>query len=154
MEVYVDDMISKSVAEAHMFDLGKIFERLRKYDFKLYSSNCVFDATFVKLLHVIVSQRRIEIDPCKIKAIIEMWAQKKKNKVKDFLGRLNYISRFIAQLTTTCKPLYNILRKNTSLVWNEDCPRAFEKIKVYLLNPPCSGTTSARTYPLNVLSHQ
>ena len=32
--------------------------------------------------------------------------------------------------------LFRILKKNTKLEWIEDCQKAFEKIKDYLLNPP------------------
>ena len=52
------------------------------------------------------------------------------------LGRLNYINRFIAQLTTTCEPIFKLLKKDAAVKWTEDCQRAFEKIKEYLSNPP------------------
>lgn len=51
-------MIAKSMAkEDHLVDLRKIFKQLRKYDFKLNLSKCVFSATSGKLLAFIVSQR-------------------------------------------------------------------------------------------------
>uniref|UniRef100_A0A2N9HC86 Reverse transcriptase/retrotransposon-derived protein RNase H-like domain-containing protein n=1 Tax=Fagus sylvatica TaxID=28930 RepID=A0A2N9HC86_FAGSY len=53
------------------------------------------------------------------------------------LGKeFNYIARFIAQLTATCEPLFKLLRKDVKIKWTEDCQRAFDKIKEYLLNPP------------------
>ncbi|XP_070010853.1 uncharacterized protein [Nicotiana sylvestris] len=48
------------------------------------------------------------------------------------LRRLNYISRFIAQLTTTCEPIFKLLKKDASIKWTNDCPKAFGKIKDYL----------------------
>uniref|UniRef100_A0A2N9HE59 RNase H type-1 domain-containing protein n=1 Tax=Fagus sylvatica TaxID=28930 RepID=A0A2N9HE59_FAGSY len=48
----------------------------------------------------------------------------------------NYIARFIAQLTATCEPLFKLLRKDVKIKWTEDCQKAFDKIKEYLLNPP------------------
>nr|XP_027090333.1 uncharacterized protein LOC113711367 [Coffea arabica] len=56
--------------------------------------------------------------------------------VKNFLGKINFIGRFIAQLTATCEPLFKLLRKNVRLHWNEECQLAFDKIKDYLLQPP------------------
>ncbi|KAL6333875.1 hypothetical protein AAG906_039285 [Vitis piasezkii] len=44
--------------------------------------------------------------------------------------------RFIARLIDICKPIFRLLRKNQPIVWNEDCQRAFEKIKECLLSPP------------------
>nr|XP_033513092.1 uncharacterized protein LOC117277803 [Nicotiana tomentosiformis] len=52
------------------------------------------------------------------------------------LGRLNYISRFIAQLTTTYEPIFKLLKKNVAIKWKDECQEAFDKIKEYLSNPP------------------
>ena len=52
------------------------------------------------------------------------------------MGRLNYIARFISQLTPTCEPIFKLLRKNQAVLWNNDCQEAFEKIKQSLTNPP------------------
>lgn len=52
------------------------------------------------------------------------------------LGRLNYISRFIAQLTATCEPIFRLLRKDAAVGWTAECQEAFDQIKGYLSNPP------------------
>ncbi|XP_058103453.1 uncharacterized protein LOC131247025 [Magnolia sinica] len=57
-------------------------------------------------------------------------------EIRGFLGRIQYISRFIAQLTPICEPIFKLLRKNLPKEWNDDCQTAFDKIKKYLLNPP------------------
>jgi len=43
----------------------------------------------------IVSQRGIEVDPDKVRAILEMPHPVTEKEVRSFLGRLNYIARFI-----------------------------------------------------------
>nr|XP_027067607.1 uncharacterized protein LOC113693243 [Coffea arabica] len=137
MEVYVDDIIIKSKkVEDHLVDLKKLFERLRKYNLKLNPAKCAFGAPAGKLLGFIVSKKGIEIDPAKIKAIRDMPIPKSQKDVKSFLGKINFIGRFIAQLTSTCEPLFKLLKKNAPMDWNEDCQQAFDKIKNYLLNPP------------------
>jgi ribonuclease HI len=78
----------------------------------------------------------IEIDPAKVQAIRSMSAPKTEKEIRSFLGRINYVARFIAQLTATCEPLFKLLRKDVKIKWTEDCQRAFDKIKEYLLNPP------------------
>jgi hypothetical protein len=47
------------------------------------------------------------MDPNKVKAIQSMPPPKTKKDVIRFLGRLNYIARFISQLTTTCDPIFD-----------------------------------------------
>ena len=64
----------------------------------------------------IVSQKEIEVDPNKIRAIKEMPAPKTEKEVRSFVGRLQYISRFIAKLTTVCEPVFKLLRKNQPVV--------------------------------------
>ncbi|XP_059599332.1 uncharacterized protein LOC132255277 [Vitis vinifera] len=65
-----------------------------------------------------------------------MPAPKTEKEIRGFLGRLQYISRFIARLTDICEPIFRLLRKNQPTIWNDDCQFAFEKIKEYLLSPP------------------
>ena len=84
----------------------------------------------------VVSHRGIELDPSKIKVIQDLPLPKNRMEVMSFLGRLNYISRFIAQLTTTCEPIFKLLKKSTAVKWTEECQEAFDRIKRYLLNPP------------------
>ena len=38
---------------------------------------------------------------------------KTEKEIRAFLGRLQYISRFIAQLTPICEPIFKLLRKKT-----------------------------------------
>ncbi|RDX72486.1 Retrovirus-related Pol polyprotein from transposon 17.6, partial [Mucuna pruriens] len=66
----------------------------------------------------------------------EMPTPKTELKVWGFLGRVNYIARFISQLTITCSPIFKLLCKNQKMDWDLDCQEAFEKIKKYLENSP------------------
>ena len=50
------------------------------------------------------------------------------------MGRLNYIARFISQMTTKCDPIFKMLRKHNSDKWDEKCQIAFNKVKEYLTN--------------------
>ncbi|XP_055819392.1 uncharacterized protein LOC129888443 [Solanum dulcamara] len=137
IEVYVDDIIIKSKRSLdHLYDLRKFFERLRKYNLKLNPAKCAFGVPAGKLLGFIISRRGIELDPSKIKAIQELPPPKTRKDVMSFLGRLNYISRFIAQSTVICEPIFKLLKKDAATKWTEECQRAFDKIKEYLSNPP------------------
>ncbi|KAE8716079.1 hypothetical protein F3Y22_tig00110156pilonHSYRG00339 [Hibiscus syriacus] len=145
IEVYVDDMIVKAkTEEEHIENLRKLFKRLRRCQLKLNPNKCTFGVTSGKLLGFVVSQKGIEIDPDKVKAIQDLPAPQTQKEVRGFLGRLNYIARFISQLTEKCDPIFRLLRKNNSGEWSEDCQRAFEAVKRYLsstpiLAPPISG---------------
>ena len=136
IEVYVDDMIAKSTKEdEHVTDLQKLFERLRKFQLKLNPAKCTFGVTSGKLLGFVVSEKGIEVDPDKVKAIQDMPPPQTQKEVRSFLGRLNYIARFISQLTDKCDPIFQLLRKQNPGEWNEACQEAFDKVKHYLSSP-------------------
>ena len=107
VEVYVDDMIVKSKErEGHIINLRKFFERINEYRLRLNPQKCTFRVTVGKLLGFLMSDRGIKVDP---------------SKIRGFLGRLQYISRFIAKLTSTCEPIFKLLRKNEPHEWNDEC---------------------------------
>ena len=89
VEVYVDDMIVKSKEhEGHILALRKFFERIWFYKLWLNPKKCTFRVTFGKLLGFMVSQRGIEVDPDKTKAMVEMKPPRTENEARGFLGRI------------------------------------------------------------------
>ncbi|EOY21330.1 RNA-directed DNA polymerase (Reverse transcriptase), Ribonuclease H, putative [Theobroma cacao] len=145
VEVYVDDMIVKAhKTEDHATNLERLFKRLRKFQLRLNPTKCTFGVTSEKLLGFVVSERGIEVDPDKVQAIRDLPPPKTQKEVRGFLGRLNYIARFISQLTLKCDLIFKLLRKHNLGAWNEECQVAFDKVKEYLLSllvlvPPVAG---------------
>ncbi|PKI77624.1 hypothetical protein CRG98_001962, partial [Punica granatum] len=73
VEIYVDDMIAKSKeGEDHLFNLKRLFDRLKEYKLRLNSAKCTFGARSGKLLGFVVSERGIKVDLDKVKAIKEL----------------------------------------------------------------------------------
>ena len=113
VEVYVDDMIVKSKdRESHTVNLRKFFERIKEYRLRLNPQKCTFGVIAGKLLGFLVSDRGIEVNPSKIKAILKMLPPKSEKEIRSFLGQLQYINQVIAKLTFTCEPIFKLLRKN------------------------------------------
>ena len=97
IEVYVDDMIAKSrTEEEHLVNLRMLFGRLHKYRLRVNPAKCTFEVKSKKLLDFVVSQKGIEVDPDKVKAILEMPEPCTDKQVQGFLGSLNYIASFIS----------------------------------------------------------
>lgn len=71
IECYVDDLVVKTRKRApHLSDLRRVFDRLRETKFHMNPLH--FGVFSGKFLGFIVRNRGIEIDPTKIKAIVEM----------------------------------------------------------------------------------
>ena len=73
MEVYIDDMLVKSVkAELYVANLAESFQVLKNYNIKLNPTKCAFGVSTGKFLGFIVNSRGIEANSDKIKAVLDM----------------------------------------------------------------------------------
>ena len=122
-------MVKSPTREGQFTILDKFLARAEKYNLRLNPKKCIFGVTSGKLLRHIISQKGIEIDPDKVRAIREMPLLRNKKKIRGFIGRLQYISRFIAKLTTIYEPSFKLLRKNQPVIWDDKYQQGFKTIK-------------------------
>ena len=135
VEVYVDDMLVKSQdEEIHLDDLQETFDTLWQYNMKLNPSKCAFGVSLGKFLGFMVSHKRIEVDPDKIQAILDMKPPQNVKEVQLLTGRVVALNRFVSKATDKCLPFFRVLRK--AFEWTDDCQRAFEDLKAYLTTVP------------------
>ena len=107
VEVYMDNMLVKSKKdEDHLADLKETFQALRRYNMKLNPTKCVFRVSSGKFLGFMVSQRGIEANPDKIKAILEMSPPKTVKEVQSLTGKAAALNRFISRSTKKCLPFF------------------------------------------------
>ena len=98
---------------------------MKTYKLRLNPNKCTFGVRSGKLLGFVVSYKGIQVDPEKVKSIQEMLAPRIEKEVRGFLGRLNYIARFISHLTVTCEPIFKLLKKDQVVRWNDECQASF-----------------------------
>ena len=101
---------------------------------KLNPSKCVFGVTARKFLGFMVSQRGIEVNPEKMRAILELKPPRTVKTVQSLNGKVAALNRFVAKATDKCLPFFRVLRK--SFEWTDECQKAFEDLKKYLPSPP------------------
>ncbi|KAA3483321.1 Integrase, catalytic core [Gossypium australe] len=133
---FMDGFSRYNQIKMHPEDIEKttFVAMLKKFQLKLHPAKCTFKATSGKLLGFVVSEKGIEIDPDKVKAIQELPLPSTQKEVRGFLGRLNYIAQFISQLTEDCDPIFCLIKKHNLGVWDEKCQKIFDKVKHYLSN--------------------
>ena len=135
VEEYVDDMLVKSKKEEdHLDNLKETFNTLRQYHMKLNPSKCAFGVSSGKFLGFIVSQRGIEANPEKFRAILEMCSPRTIKEMQSLTGRVAALNRFVSKVTNKCLPFFKTLKK--AFAWMEECETAFQELKHYLSNPP------------------
>ena len=135
MEVYIDDMLVKSTkSDLHMTHLSEAFQILRNYNMKLNPAKCAFGVSAGKFLGFIVNHRGIEVNPDKIKALLDMPSPSRIKEVQRLTGRIAALSRFVSRASDKCQPFFQVLRK--AFHWDEKCEEAFTALKIYLSSPP------------------
>ena len=135
VQVYVDNVLVKSVRENnHLSDLQETFNTLRSYNMKLNPSKCVFGVTARKFLGFMVSQRGIEVNLEKVRAILELAPPKTVKAVQSLNGKVAALNRFVSKAIDKCLPFFQVLRK--SFEWTDECQKAFDDLKKYLSSPP------------------
>ncbi|KAL5575294.1 hypothetical protein UlMin_016993 [Ulmus minor] len=97
MEVYVDDMLVKSLkADKHIDNLRESFEVLREYKMKLNPAKCAFGVTSGKFLGFMVNHRGIEANPAKIQALLDMESPRKVKEVQSLTGQGESLILYLA----------------------------------------------------------
>ena len=120
VQVYVDDMLVKSRREEdHLKDLKETFDTFRSYNIKLNPGKCAFRVMAEKFLGFMVSQRGIEANPDKIRAIMEMKPPKNVKEVQSLNRKVAALNRFVSRATDKCLPFFRTLKK--SFEWTDEC---------------------------------
>jgi hypothetical protein len=130
VEAYVDDVVVKiENSENFIEDLQLVFNRLRRYRWKLNPEKCIFGVLAGKLLGFIVSHRGIE-------AIMRMEVPRSQKKVQSLTGCMAALSRFISRLGERGIPFYKLLKKVDKFQWTTEAQEALEALKKFLTTPP------------------
>ena len=103
MEVYIDDMLVKSTtAEFNIAHLSEAFQILRNYNMKLNLAKCAFGVSAEQFLGFIVNRRGIEVNPDKIKVVLDIPSPLGIKEVQRLTGRIAALSRFVSRASDKC----------------------------------------------------
>jgi hypothetical protein len=135
--IYLDDLtaFSKSDQE-HLDHLRQVFLICRKYGISLNPKKSLFGLEEGKLLGHIISKEGIRIDPDRIQAILQVPHPRNIKELQAFLGKINFLRRFIPNLAELIRLLNNMLKKDSKVKWTIEAKQAFEEIKKALTQTP------------------
>ena len=89
-----------------------------------------------------VSQRGIEANPEKVRAILEMSSPKTVKEMQSLTGRVAALNMFVSKATNKCLPFFKTLKQ--AFVWMDECEAAFQELKRYLSNLPLLSPSKER----------
>ncbi|KAL2235736.1 UNVERIFIED_CONTAM: hypothetical protein Sindi_1305800 [Sesamum indicum] len=83
-----------------------------------------------------VSERGIEANPEKIQAMMNLRSPTTIKEVQKLTGKIASLNRFISRSADKSFPFFNVLRKTKNFKWTEECERALQDLKNYMVKPP------------------
>ena len=79
---------------------------------------------------------RVRIDPSRVEAINTMSLPRSKKEVQSFLGKINFLRRFVSNFVELVKHITVILRKGNEAKWTTEPRESFVQIKKSLTEAP------------------
>ena len=135
--VIVDDIIVGGNGEQeHDVNLKKVLDRAREVNLRLNPQKCKFRLNEVSYVGHIFTSKGLQPDPAKTKAITEMLPPDNVTALQRFLGMINYLGKFIPNLSELSAPLRELTCKNTEWCWFKQHQDAFEDLKHRISGPP------------------
>ena len=110
--IYLDDItVFSKTDEEHLIHLRKVFEKCRKFGLSLNPKKTLFGLQEGKLLSHIISEEGIKIDPKRIDGILQISHPRSLKELQSFIGKINFLRRFIPNLAKLLKKLQTCLGK-------------------------------------------
>ncbi|KAL0539326.1 hypothetical protein IC582_023531 [Cucumis melo] len=135
--VYLDDIVVYSqTLEEHVQHLRQVFQVFRDNELYIKLEKCSFAKQEVEFLGHWIKEGKLMMDNAKVRAILEWKAPTKVPELQSFLGFVNYYRRFIKGYSGIAAPLTNLLKKNQTWDWTEECQRAFDRLKHVVSEEP------------------
>ena len=126
--VYLDDVtVYSKHRPGHINHLRKVFERCRKFGISSNPKKTIFAVSKGILLGCMVSKHGIMIDPERTQAISKITYPSSKKAMQSFLGKINFVRRFIPSFSETIRPLQKMIKKDAIFNWGQTEKESFRK---------------------------
>ena len=90
---------------------------------RLNPVKCIFGVSSGEFLGFMVSQRGIEANPEKVKAILDMTSPRSVKEVQRLTGRVVALNRFVFKAKDKCLTFFKMLKQ--AFQWTKECEEAF-----------------------------
>lgn len=135
---YIDDiLIFSDTFDNHLHHIKELLKAILKEGFRLKLLKCNFAQKSVKYLGHIIGNNVIKPIIDNVISIKNFPTPKNKKNIRQFVGKINFYRTYIPNVNTILEPLHNLLRKNVTFNWTENCEKNFNLLKEYLCSEPC-----------------
>ena len=113
----------------HDQNLRNALQRARERNLKMNKEKAKLRLTEVPYIGQVLTSDGIKPDPKKVEAIQNISQPTDVPSVKRFHGMVNYLSKFLPNISTITEPLRQLEAKDVEWHWDENQQKAFEEIK-------------------------
>ena len=129
-EVYQDDVVVHgSSMEEHDTRLEAVLKRISGSGIKLNKDKCKFGQSSITFLGHDFDENGICACPNKVKTVIDMMPRMNTSELKSFMGMVNFMSKYVPNLSTIMSPLSALLKKDNVWIWDPPQQHAFDDVK-------------------------
>jgi hypothetical protein len=137
IEVFMDDFsVFGDSFDFCLNNLALVLKRCEETNLVLNWEKCHFMVQQGIVLGHIISAKGIEVDKAKIDLVQSLPPPTTVREVRSFLGHAGFYRRFIKDFSKITRPLCCLLQKDVSFNFDENCKKAFEKLKEMLTTAP------------------
>ncbi|XP_058448699.1 uncharacterized protein K02A2.6-like [Malaya genurostris] len=123
----------------HDCTLRAVIDRLKEYDITINEKKCEIGRKEVMFMGHRLSSDGISPAEEKVDAIRRCRNPETVEELRSFLGLINYLGKFIPNLSTLTAPLRELLHKDVRFKWERKHMTAFEEVKKVLVDPKNLG---------------
>lgn len=135
--IYIDDLYIAAEDEiSHDKILKEVLDRALSAGVTLNSKKIQFKKHEVKILGFIVNKDGIQIDKERTEAIANLKRPETKKEIMQFLGMVQYFSKFIPNISEITFPLRELIKKDAKWLWLDNHENAFKTLKKCLMTSP------------------
>ena len=128
--IYLDHIIVFfKIDPDHLQHLRKVFCKCRKFGISLNPKKTHFAMEEGKLLGHIISEKGIKRDLDRVATIQQIGLPRNKKEIQSFLGKVNFLRRFITNFVEVVKYINSMLKKDTTFQWYKEAKQSFVSIK-------------------------
>ncbi|KFG84296.1 hypothetical protein MANI_115950 [Metarhizium anisopliae] len=134
---YLDDVLVYSqTRKEHRQHVREVIDRLIEAGLQIDINKCEFETTKTKYLGLIIASDGIQMDPDKVATVTGWEKPANVRELQRFLGFANFYRRFIRDFSSICRPLNDLLRKESAWRWAERQQHAFMQLKTAFTTGP------------------
>lgn len=124
-----DIIIHGSSMDEHDDRMNKFLIRCRSEGIKLNKEKSEFNVDKISFMGHEISRNGLEVDANKVEAIQKYPVPSNTQQLRCFLGMVNYVSKFIRNMSDHLYPLNNLLKKEVPWTWSTSQDKSFQIIK-------------------------